>query len=617
MSTKTMTSSNLNVRLAALLTALCLLLGIAPVVVLAEEIPYTTQGGDLIVYMIPSSDTIVTEDSVTAYYYNIIKTPKAPDQDMVFKIAFGKAPGINNQNTLLNEGKVKVYSSNDFNATPFYTVPNAAIKDEGKNNYWPEDGVQAGRNGRSFTLTIPANTFAPETTYYLVIDDVGSSGGQGEGSIGKKVAFQFTTSAAGVPVHTCTDLQHYPRVEASGCEDGYQEYWQCTDPDCGKYYSDAEGQNEIPRPEPIMAPHNFITIYSKDPTCTEVGYYTGGNGLLYCQDCNRYFKNNGAEVPEKDVILPALGHDFVDGICTRCGAAESGGEDPLRVLTFSSSNGTSLTEKTTTTLEATPAGGEEPYTYKFIVYNPQTNQWYKIRDFASENTCDWYTGAAGTKTLYVDVKDAEGTVARKELNVTVSEDTTAPLAVSSFVSSKGTALTEKTTTTLRATATGGKTPYTYKFIVYNTQTKQWFKIRDFESGSTCDWYTGAPGTKTLYVDVKDANGTVVRKDLGVTVAEDTSAPLSASYFTSSKGTTLNAGDTTNLVAKATGGSGSGYTYKFIVYNETTKQWYKIQDYSTKSSASWYTGAAGTKTLYVDIKDSAGNYVRTPLNVTVR
>ncbi|MBO7690002.1 MAG: hypothetical protein J6T14_04095, partial [Clostridia bacterium] len=190
------------------------------------------------------------------------------------------------------------------------------------------------------------------------------------------------------------------------------------------------------------------------------------------------------------------------------------------------------------------------------------------------------------------------------------------LRVTVFESSKGTSLTEKTETTLRATATGGVSPYTYKFIVYNTEMNQWFKIRDFESASTTVWYSGAAASKNLYVDVKDSTGKVVRRELPVNVTAS-ATPLTASYFTSSKGTTLNANDNTNLVAKAAGGTGSGYTYKFIVYNKDTGAWYKIQDYSTKASCAWYTGAAGNKTLYVDIKDSAGNYVRTPLDVTVK
>lgn len=279
---------------------------------------------------------------------------------------------------------------------------------------------------------------------------------------------------------------------------------------------------------------------------------------------------------------------------------------------FTSSKGTALKARETTTLTATVTGGAGNYTYKFIVHNEQTGEWFKIRDFTSSNTCDWYTGVAGNKTLYVDVKDSSGAVKRLKLPVTVSESSPAPLAVTSFTSSKGTALSEKTNTSLTAKATGGKAPYTYKFIVYNKQTGQWYKIRDFASANTCDWYTGVGGFKTLYVDVKDSAGTVVRQALDVTVG----SPLSAKTFTSSKGTGLKSNDTTTLTGEAAGGSGSGYTYKFIVYNTGSGAWYKIQDYSTKKTASWYTGAAGKKILYLDIRDSAGNYIRTPLNVTV-
>lgn len=613
MSTQKLTNNKAMNRALATVLALLLTLGILPVVVLAGEVSYHTQGGDLIIYL-DTSDEVVTEDSVTDYYYNIIKTNQVADQDLIFKIALGKAPGINNQSAILHGGKVKVYTSNAF-SNPFYTVPDSAIVSV-KNNSWPEAGYAAGRNGMTHTITIPANTFAPGTTYYMMVDDVSSSGGQGDGSIGKRTVFRFTTAPAGTVAHVCTSFVHHDAKAGSGCTDGYEEYWQCTDSACGKLYSDANGKNEITRPVPIMAPHRFETIYAKDATCTEIGYnVVGGNGYNHCLDCGRYFKNNGAELLKSEVEIPALGHNFVGGVCTRCGANETGGTTSLTAtLTADKSP---IYENESITLTATAKGGTSPYTYKFIVHNTQTDQWYKIRDFASGNSTTWYSGAAGPKTLYVDVKDAKGTVVRQELAATVRLKTVEELRVTTFESSKGTSLTEKNETTLRATASGGVSPYTYKFIVYNNGTKEWYKIRDFESSSTTNWFSGAAGSKVLYVDVKDARGTVVRKELSVTVSGSSQTPLTASYFTSSKGTALNPKDTTNLVAKAAGGSGSGYTYKFIVYNKGTGDWYKIQDYSTKSSCSWYTGSAGNKILYVDIKDSAGNYVRTPLNVTVK
>ena len=443
MKTKTMN------RALATVLALLLTLGILPVVVLADEVPYHTQGDGLVLYL-DTSDEVVTEYSVADYYYNIVKTPKPADQEMVFKIAFGKASGINHSEDILKGGKVKLYLSDAF-TNPMYTVPDSAIVGH-ENSSWPEAGYPVGRIGTTSVITIPANTFAPETTYYMVIDDVSWSGNQGTASVGKRTVFRFTTAAAGTVIHVCTSFEHHDARAAGKCTDGYEEYWQCTNPTCGKLYSDANGQNEITRPVPVMASHNFETIFSRDPTCTEIGYHvTGDNGYQHCRDCGRYFKFNGAEMPKAEVEIPALGHSFVNGVCTRCGERESGGTTALTATL--TADKTTVSEKENVTLTATATGGTAPYTYKFIVYNTQTKEWYKIRDFASENTCNWFSGAAGSKVLYVDVKDADGTVVRKELPVTVQQKTVEELRVTLFESSKGTSLTERTETTLRATAT--------------------------------------------------------------------------------------------------------------------------------------------------------------------
>ncbi|MBR5753871.1 MAG: hypothetical protein IKX83_05240 [Clostridia bacterium] len=180
-----------------------------------------------------------------------------------------------------------------------------------------------------------------------------------------------------------------------------------------------------------------------------------------------------------------------------------------------SSEGTELKAKTNTTLTLENAPAGEGYTYKFIVYNTTTNQWYKLKDFGPETTFDWYTGPAGVKNLYVDIKDADGNVTRVALegvNVTESD-----LAVKSFTISPEGTLPTKSQATLTAEAEKGEAPYEYKFIVYNSSTEQWYKLKDFGPEATFDWYTGPAGNKTLYVDVKDATGKVVRKSLNVTV----------------------------------------------------------------------------------------------------
>ena len=38
-------------------------------------------------------------------------------------------------------------------------------------------------------------------------------------------------------------------------------------------------------------------------------------------------------------------------------------------------------------------------------------------------------------------------------------------------------------------------------------------IRDYSTSNTCIWKTGSIGNKTLYVDIKDSYGNVVRKSI--------------------------------------------------------------------------------------------------------
>ena len=51
-------------------------------------------------------------------------------------------------------------------------------------------------------------------------------------------------------------------------------------------------------------------VNKKDPTCTENGY----TGDKVCDNCGK--------VLEKGKVIPKLGHKFVDGVCSVCGAKE-------------------------------------------------------------------------------------------------------------------------------------------------------------------------------------------------------------------------------------------------------------------------------------------------------
>ena len=263
----------------------------------------------------------------------------------------------------------------------------------------------------------------------------------------------------------------------------------------------------------------------------------------------------------------------------------------------------------TVKLTASATGGSGKYTYKFLVCDAKGN-WYRIRDFESSNTCTWIPGAAGKKTLYVDVKDSAGTVKRVELSYEVEkkvEALTAKLTAdpsSSVVSGK--------TVKLTASATGGSGKYTYKFLVCDAK-GNWYRIRDFESSNTCTWTPGAAGKKTLYVDVKDSAGTVKRAELSYEVEKKVEA-LTAK-LTVEPPVSAVSGKTVKLTASATGGSGK-YTYKFLVC-DAKGNWYRIRDFESSNTCTWIPGAAGKKTLYVDVKDSAGTVKRTEVPYEVK
>ena len=259
-------------------------------------------------------------------------------------------------------------------------------------------------------------------------------------------------------------------------------------------------------------------------------------------------------------------------------------------------------------LTAQASGGSGNYTYKFIISDNSGN-WYKIRDYARSNTCTWRPGAAGNKTLYVDVKDSAGAYQRAALPIEVKK-VNEKLSVKLAVSPSGTAKVGSEVK-LTAQASGGSGNYTYKFILSDNN-GNWYKIRDYARSNTCTWRPGAAGSKTLYVDVKDSEGAYQRVELPIQVTKQTEK-LSVKLATLPSGT-AKVGSKVKLTAQASGGSGN-YTYKFIL-SDNNGNWYKIRDYAKSNTCTWIPGAAGNKTLYVDVKDSAGAYQRVELPIRV-
>ena len=357
--------------------------------------------------------------------------------------------------------------------------------------------------------------------------------------------------------------------------------------------------------------HKYESKITKQATCTEAGVltYTCTSTTGTC-DKKTYTET-----------IPAKGHSFstewtvdVEATettpgskshhCTVCDAKTDVTEIPAtgiveKPLTITASK-TEADKTVTFTAEA--AGGKEGYTYKFIVYNKTTGTWGLVQNYSSKNICTWTKGSAGDRYFYVDVKDAAGNVVRSEaLNVKIDAETPkVTLTGSSTSIDAGAKLTLTAHTTLGSGCT-------YKFIIFNPATNQWFKLQDFSSSNTFTWTAGSDGTRQFYVDVKDADGNVTRsKVLNVTIGSGSADRLTVNATVSDN--TTNVGEKITFTAHGIGGK-AGYTYKMVVYNKTTKTWGLVQNFSSNNAITWVAGSAGDREFYIDVKDADGNVAR--------
>ena len=279
-----------------------------------------------------------------------------------------------------------------------------------------------------------------------------------------------------------------------------------------------------------------------------------------------------------------------------CKVAVAKETEPLAITVTSKISGNDYT------FTANATGGNKDYTYKFIVYNRTTNTWGLVQAFGTANTCVWKKGSVGVRDFYVDVKDSNGTVVRsRAMTITINTEITPKPVITSSASEV------KVGDKITLKVSSGDSTCSYKVIVYNKSTNQWGKIQDFGKNTTINWTAGSVGDREFYVDVKDAKGKVTRsKAVQVKVA---SRIIINTNVTNTNGTytfTASVPGTTK------------FTYKFIVYNKTTKHWGLVQNFSNKNVCTWKAGSVGDRVFYIDVKDAEGKVTRSaPINVNIR
>lgn len=185
---------------------------------------------------------------------------------------------------------------------------------------------------------LPFQAFAEDLDGLIdtpVMLDAGDADGSGDGT------GDGAGADAGVGV---TKIKHDSTHEtAEYSKDNYYHWKMCNNPQC-ELYDTVIGRElhdfstgECPTCH-MACPHTDKeqrVVLGKEPTCVATGVAHD-----YCKACGNDLGN--------ETVVPALGHDFQNGKCTRCPATEPVSEEKKHTLTLNAGEGTIGNEKTAT-----------------------------------------------------------------------------------------------------------------------------------------------------------------------------------------------------------------------------------------------------------------------------
>ena len=276
---------------------------------------------------------------------------------------------------------------------------------------------------------------------------------------------------------------------------------------------------------------------------------------------------------------------------------------PLAVTALTPSPSSPAPVGTPVTWTATASGGTAPYTYKFLVFDGAN--WTVGRDWASSNSWTWTPAIAATYSIQVWARNAGSSTiydAWRQAGFVVTGPP--PLAVTALTRSipSGTPIGPSVQWT--ATASGGTSPYTFKFLLFDGE--NWTVGRDWASSNTWSWTPSAPGDYFVQVWARNAGSSALYDawlDSGsYNVAPP--PPLSVTSLTASQPSGVAAGATVVWTAAASGGTGP-YTFKFLLFNGSA--WSVAQDWSSANTWTWMP-SAGTYTVQVWARNAGSSAV---------
>ncbi len=93
--------------------------------------------------------------------------------------------------------------------------------------------------------------------------------------------------------------------------------------------------------------------------------------------------------------------------------------DYIDLKNESTISATSITLGNSVTISGKASGGTSPYTYLFEAKHSTSSSYSVRQDYSTKETCTWKPAKTGTYSIRITVKDSEGDVAEKYIDLTV------------------------------------------------------------------------------------------------------------------------------------------------------------------------------------------------------
>jgi hypothetical protein len=197
-------------------------------------------------------------------------------------------------------------------------------------------------------------------------------------------------------------------------------------------------------------------------------------------------------------------------------------------------------------------------------------------------------------TISVEAYDGKGNIQMQQISVVLNagssspSSSTAPLSVTQLSSNKTSPQVVGTTITFTAAATGGRSPYQYKWWLYNGTS--WVVLRDWSTSSSHSWTpTQAGSAYQIRVWVRDSTTTAdvgtVNRSMPFTISStiSTTWALRITSLTANRTSPQAKGTSITFTVAASGGV-SPHSFKWLIYDGTS--WRVARNWGTSTNFTW-------------------------------